>query len=125
MVASNAAGSRLAGKPSCRYINAENGGSSSGGGSRRRLAAIWNLSNLSPGNMSNTVVINNTGSVALAISGFNFKAPLSNIKVTGNSASGIQMVTPVPKYENQSIELVNVQVVGNRLSPSSPQASAV
>eukprot|EP00775_Hariotina_reticulata_P009568 gene9568-9730_t len=47
--------------------------------------------------MSNTAVINNTGSIALEISGFNFKAPLYNITVTGNSASGIRMVTPVPK----------------------------
>jgi hypothetical protein len=50
-------------------------------------------------------------------------APLTELLVADNMASGIRLLLPEPKYDNQSIELYDVVVVGNSLSPAAPLVS--
>lgn len=50
-------------------------------------------------------------------------APLKELLVERNMASGIRLLLPEPKYDNQSIELAHVVVVGNSLSPAAPLVS--
>lgn len=65
------------------------------------------------------------GSIALDISGMALAAPLSELLVEANNASGIRLLLPEPKYDNQSIELSDVWVVGNSLSPAAPLVSVL
>ncbi len=46
--------------------------------------------------------------------------PLTELLVEANNASGIRLLLPEPKYDNQSIELSDVWVIGNSLSPAAP-----
>jgi hypothetical protein len=63
------------------------------------------------------------GSIALDISGMALSAPLTELLVEANNASGIRLLLPEPKYDKQSIELSDVFVVGNSLSPAAPLVS--
>jgi hypothetical protein len=86
------------------------------------LSPIWRMSHFL-GELHKTTIRNNTGSIALDISGMALAAPLTELLVADNMASGIRLLLPEPKYDNQSIELYDVHVVGNSLSPAAPLVS--
>lgn len=86
------------------------------------LSPVWRMSHFL-GELHKTTIRNNTGSIALDISGMALGAPLTELLVADNMASGIRLSLPEPKYDNQSIELYDVHVVGNSLSPAAPLVS--
>lgn len=87
------------------------------------LSPIWRMSHFL-GELHRASILNNTGSIALDISGMALAAPLTELLVAGNMASGIRLLLPEPKYDNQSIELYDVFVEHNSLSPAAPLVSA-
>lgn len=97
-------------------------GSSSGGSSSVSLSPIWRMSHFL-GELHQASIVNNTGSLALDISGMALSAPLTELLVADNMASGIRLLLPEPKYDNQSIELYDVFVLRNSLSPAAPLVS--
>jgi hypothetical protein len=86
------------------------------------LSPIWRMSHFL-GELHKATISNNTGSIALDISGMALAAPLTELLVQDNMASGIRLLLPEPKYDNQSIELYDVFVVRNSLSPAAPLVS--
>jgi hypothetical protein len=107
------------------------GGSGGGGNDPSSGASLATSSSLSPiwrmshflGELHDTSIVGNTGSIALDVSGMALAAPLTGILVADNAASGIRLLLPEPKYEAQSIELYDVRVLGNTLSPAAPLVS--
>lgn len=86
------------------------------------LSPIWRMSHFL-GELHKTTIRNNTGSIALDISGMALSAPLTELLVAENMASGIRLLLPEPKYDNQSIELYDIHVIRNSLSPAAPLVS--
>jgi hypothetical protein len=86
------------------------------------LSPIWRMSHFL-GELHQASILNNTGSIALDISGMALSAPLTELLVADNRASGIRLLLPEPKYDNQSIELYDVYVLRNSLSPAAPLVS--